>query len=120
MNDFVRRLSFWLTFVLIGAATLRAQTDTAVAGGQGLIVIGRTVIPHAAAPNVRFAKDLSPDKGARVQAFDPEAMTEADMKQTKQRIEDALNATRAGRGGRAQRDALAAQLILQGWLDEHA
>lgn len=44
----------------------------------------------------------------------------ADERHTTRLAQAALNASRAGRGGRAQRDALAAQLILQGWLDEHA
>jgi putative Holliday junction resolvase len=47
-------------------------------------------------------------------------VAEADERHTTAIAKSALNDSRAGRAGRAQRDALAAQLILQGWLDERA
>lgn len=59
----------------------------------------------------RFARQLANRCGLPV--------AEADERHTTQLAQSALNDAGAGRRGRAGRDALAAQLILQGWFDEH-
>lgn len=58
----------------------------------------------------RFARQL----GGRFRL----PVAEADERYTTQAAAGVLAARRSGRAGRAQRDAVAAQLILQGWLDE--
>lgn len=69
--------------------------------------------PHAmTARALRFAQALEARFALPVER--------ADERHTTQLAQSALTAAGAGRSGRAQRDALAAQLILQGWLDEHA
>ncbi|MFO1396107.1 MAG: Holliday junction resolvase RuvX [Burkholderiales bacterium] len=69
--------------------------------------------PHAmTARALRFAQVLEARFALPVQR--------ADERHTTQLAQSALTAAGAGRSGRAQRDALAAQIILQGWLDEHA
>jgi putative Holliday junction resolvase len=44
----------------------------------------------------------------------------ADERHTTALAQSALDASRAGRKGRAMRDEVAAQIILQGWLDDVA
>ncbi|HEX4885235.1 MAG TPA: Holliday junction resolvase RuvX [Casimicrobiaceae bacterium] len=44
---------------------------------------------------------------------------EADERHTTEAAADEVRASRAGRRGRDERDAIAARLILQGWFDEH-
>lgn len=69
--------------------------------------------PHAMTERaLGFARELSAHFALPVE--------HADERHTTQLAQSALDARRAGRGGRGQRDALAAQLILQGWFDEHA
>jgi len=66
--------------------------------------------PHAMTHRAAaFARDLA----ARIAV----PVEHADERHTTALAQDRLDASRAGRGGRAARDAVAAQLILQGWLD---
>ncbi|MCC7327751.1 MAG: Holliday junction resolvase RuvX [Burkholderiales bacterium] len=58
----------------------------------------------------RFARALAGRFSLPVEA--------ADERYTTQLAQSALDAERAGRRGRARRDELAAQWILQGWFDE--
>jgi putative Holliday junction resolvase len=67
--------------------------------------------PHAMTARARrFARELERRAGLPVQC--------ADERHTTQLAQSALDATRAGRAGRGARDAVAAQLILQGWFDD--
>jgi putative Holliday junction resolvase len=81
----------------------------------GALVVGIPVhadgTPHAMTARAqRFAHELGTRFGISVES--------ADERHTTELAQSALDAERAGRGGRAMRDALAAQLILQGWFDE--
>lgn len=81
-----------------------------------LLVVGIPVhadgAAHAMTERVRrFARQLESRFGLPVEP--------ADERHTTQLAQSALDDAGAGRRGRAERDALAAQLILQGWLDEH-
>ena len=107
-------------------ATLEADTDDARLAAiatlvaewrpQALVVgvpVHADGTPHAMTARAeRFAQALEARFALPV--------ARADERHTTQLAQSALTGARAGRGGRAQRDALAAQLILQGWLDEHA
>ena len=67
--------------------------------------------PHATTRLAqRFAQTLSERFGLPVAA--------ADERHTTQAAQTALNAAGRGRGGRGARDEIAAQIILQGWLDD--
>ena len=67
--------------------------------------------PHAmTAKAERFAQDLERRFGLPVARVDERWTTEA--------AQDALDARKAGHRGRAERDQVAAQIILQAWLDE--
>lgn len=67
--------------------------------------------PHAMTVRARrFAQTLFERFGLPVAA--------ADERHTTQAAQSALNVTGGGRGGRAARDEIAAQIILQGWLDD--
>jgi putative holliday junction resolvase len=67
--------------------------------------------PHAMTARAqRFARELAQRFGLPV--------AQADERHTTQVAQSALAAAGAGRAGRETRDAIAAQLILQGWLDE--
>jgi putative Holliday junction resolvase len=58
----------------------------------------------------RFSQQLANRFGLPVHA--------ADERHTTQLAQSSLDAARAGRKGRAQRDQVAAQMILQGWFDD--
>ena len=78
------------------------------------IVVGVPVhadgTPHAMTRRAtNFARELAARAGIPVE--------HADERHTTQLAQGELDARRAGRSGRATRDAVAAQLILQGWLD---
>ena len=83
---------------------------------QGLVVgipVHADGAPHAMTARAeRFAVALGERFGLPVER--------ADERHTTQLAQSSLTQARAGRRGRAERDAVAAQLILQGWLDEHA
>jgi putative Holliday junction resolvase len=67
--------------------------------------------PHAMTAQARrFARALGARFGLPVALVDERWTTEA--------AQDRLDAERRGRGGRAERDRIAAQLILQAWFDE--
>ena len=67
--------------------------------------------PHAmTAQATRFARELERRFGLPVARVDERWTTEA--------AQDALDARRGGRRGRAERDQIAAQIILQAWFDE--
>jgi putative Holliday junction resolvase len=67
--------------------------------------------PHAMTDRARrFARTLADRFALPVAA--------ADERYTTGLAQASLDSRRAGRAGRAQRDAVAAQLILQGWLDD--
>ena len=67
--------------------------------------------PHAmTAQAERFAATLERRFGLPVARVDERHTTEA--------AQDALDARKSGRRGRAERDQVAAQIILQAWLDE--
>jgi len=67
--------------------------------------------PHAmTAQATRFARELERRFGLPVALVDERWTTEA--------AQDALDARRGGRRGRAERDQIAAQIILQAWFDE--
>ncbi len=67
--------------------------------------------PHAMTRQAqRFAQTLSECYGLPVST--------ADERHTTQAAQAALDVAGAGRGGRAARDEIAAQIILQGWLDD--
>ena len=69
--------------------------------------------PHAmTARATAFARELAQRHGVPVAMVDERWTTEA--------AQDLLTASKSGRGGRAERDQIAAQLILQAWFDEHA
>ncbi|MFO1322856.1 MAG: Holliday junction resolvase RuvX [Burkholderiales bacterium] len=81
-----------------------------------LLVVGIPVhadgTPHAMTERARrFARELATRFGVPV--------AHADERHTTQLAQSALDASGAGRSGRAQRDAIAARMILQGWFDEH-
>jgi putative Holliday junction resolvase len=83
----------------------------------GLLVVGIPVhadgTEHAMTQRARrFARQLAGRFGVPV--------AHADERHTTAEAAATLGERRAGRGGRGERDALAAQLILQGWFDEHA
>lgn len=93
---------------LSGAAALVAEWQ------PGRVIVGIPVhadgVPHAMTRRATaFARDLA----ARIAV----PVEHADERHTTALAQDRLDAERAGRGGRAMRDAVAAQLILQGWLD---
>ena len=78
------------------------------------IVVGIPVhsdgTPHAMTRRATsFARELAARAGVPVE--------HADERHTTQLAQGELDARRAGRSGRSTRDAVAAQLILQGWLD---
>lgn len=80
----------------------------------GRVIVGIPVhadgTPHAMTRRATaFARDLA----ARIAV----PVEHADERHTTALAQDRLDADRAGRNGRATRDAVAAQLILQGWLD---
>ena len=90
------------------AATLVAQWAPA------RVVVGIPVhadgTPHVMTQRATtFARELA----ARVRV----PVEHADERYTTVLAQDQLDARHKGRGGRAERDAVAAQLILQGWLD---
>jgi putative Holliday junction resolvase len=67
--------------------------------------------PHAMTAQARrFARELGERFGLPVALVDERWTTEAAQRE--------LDAQRRGRSGRAQRDQVAAQLILQAWFDE--
>ena len=69
--------------------------------------------PHAMTAHAgRFVASLESRFGLPV--------TTVDERYTTQVAQDAQDAGRKGRKGRAQRDQIAAQLILQAWLDDRA
>ena len=80
-----------------------------------LLVVGIPVHADGAAHAMtaraqRFARQLAGRFGLPVE--------HADERHTTELAQSALDALGAGRGGREIRDAVAAQLILQGWFDE--
>ena len=80
----------------------------------GRVIVGIPVhadgTPHAMSRRATsFARDLA----ARIAI----PVEHADERHTTALAQDRLDEERAGHGGRAARDAVAAQLILQGWLD---
>jgi putative Holliday junction resolvase len=80
-----------------------------------LLVVGVPIhadgTPHAMTARARhFAHQLEGRFGLPVEP--------ADERYTTQDAQSALDAAHTGRGGRALRDELAAQAILQGWFDE--
>ena len=82
-----------------------------------LLVVGIPVHADGAAHAMtgharRFARALADRFDLPVEA--------ADERYTTQLAQSALEAARVGPRGRERRDALAAQLILQGWFDERA
>lgn len=93
---------------LAGAAALVAEWQ------PGRVVVGIPVhadgTPHAM---TRRATDFARDLAARIAV----PVEHADERHTTALAQDHLDASGAGRAGRAGRDAIAAQLILQGWLD---
>ena len=92
-----------------GIAALLAewQPDVIVVG----IPVHADGTPHAmTAQAERFATWLSDRFGI--------AVARADERYTTQAAQAALDEAGAGRRGRVQRDQVAAQFILQGWLDE--
>ncbi len=93
---------------------LAAAVSLVAQWSAGCVVVGVPVhadgTPHAMTRRASaFARDLA----ARVRV----PVEHADERHTTALAQDRLSAQRAGRGGRATRDAVAAQLILQGWLD---
>ena len=69
--------------------------------------------PHAmTARTTAFARELAHRHGLPVALVDERWTTEA--------AQDTLTAGHRGRKGRAERDQIAAQVILQAWFDEHA
>jgi len=108
--------------------TARALTTIATDDGAALatvvaqwqpqmLVVGVPVhadgTPHAmTARATRFAEELRARFALPVH--------HADERHTTELAQSALDAARAGRKGRAARDEVAAQIILQAWLDEHA
>ncbi|MFO1413261.1 MAG: Holliday junction resolvase RuvX [Burkholderiales bacterium] len=106
-------------------------TVTATDDGERLAAIGKLVAewqPQALVVGIPVHADGTPHAmTARAKQFARalEArfalpVAEADERHTTAAAQSALDGSRAGRAGRAERDALAAQLILQGWLDERA
>lgn len=102
----------------VESATAPARLDEAVAlvaqWQPGRVVVGIPVhadgTPHAMTQRaLAFACDLA----ARVDV----PVEHADERHTTQLAQGELDGRRAGREGRLTRDAVAAQLILQGWLD---
>jgi putative Holliday junction resolvase len=105
-------------------ATIAAQPESArdaaiallVADWQpATLVVGVPVhadgTPHAMTARAqRFARQLEDRFGVPVE--------HADEQHTTQLAQTALSEAGAGRRGRAVRDRIAAQLILQGWFDE--
>jgi putative Holliday junction resolvase len=80
-----------------------------------LLVVGIPVHADGAAHAMtvrarKFARQLAGRFGLPVEL--------ADERHTTELAQSALDAAGAGRGGRDTRDAVAAQLILQGWFDE--
>ena len=68
--------------------------------------------PHAMTERARrFARELGERFGLPVALIDERWTTEV--------AQDRLNRNRAGRSGRARRDEIAAQVILQAYFDEH-
>lgn len=100
-----------------GAADRLADAATLVGHWQaGRVIVGIPVhadgTPHAMTRRATaFARDLASRVAVPVE--------HADERHTTALAQDRLDADRAGRGARAMRDAIAAQLILQGWLDAH-
>jgi putative Holliday junction resolvase len=97
-------------FAAIAALIAEWQPDLLVVG----IPVHADGTPHAmTAQAQRFARQLHGRFGVEVAL--------ADERYTTQAAQAELDATGgAGRRGRVERDQIAAQLILQGWLDERA
>ena len=93
----------------VAALVAEWQPQTLVVG----IPVHADGTPH---PMTRRAERFA----AQLEARFALPVARADERHTTKLAQSALTAARVGRGGRAQRDAVAAQLILQGWLDEHA
>lgn len=97
-------------FAAIAALIAEWQPDLLVVG----VPVHADGTPHAMTERAqRFARQLHGRFGVEVALADERYTTQA-----AQSVLDAEGGT--GRRGRAQRDEIAAQLILQGWLDELA
>lgn len=95
-------------------ARLAAALDLVAQWQPGRIVVGIPV--HAdGTPHVmtRRAQAFANDLAARVTV----PVEHADERHTTALAQQHLDAAKAGRAGRDARDAVAAQFILQGWLD---
>jgi len=122
-----RRIGVALGNTLTGSArplTVLAAADAATRLTDAVAIVGqwqaqRVVVgvpvhadgtAHAMTRRaIAFARDLAARISVPVEA--------ADERHTTELARSALAAARAGRAGRSTRDAVAAQIILQGWLD---
>lgn len=103
---------------VLDAPAAPARLDAAAAlvaeWQPGRVIVGIPVhadgTPHAM---TRRATAFAGDLAVRIAV----PVEHADERHTTALAQGRLDAERAGRGGRATRDAVAAQLILQGWLD---